>query len=138
MAEMPGKSPENHGLEELRRRIDGIDEQLVDLLNARARVVVEIGKLKQQNNAPIYALMQTLAGARSRALAVATHLFIVNLIGLTIGPLLIGFLNDELRASLGEQGIRYSMMIAGLTNAVAAIFYMAGARTVRRDVAASR
>jgi hypothetical protein len=81
--------------------------------------------------------MQTLAGARSRALAVATHLFIVNLIGLTFGPLLIGFLNDELRAGFGEHGIRYSMMIAGLTNAVAAAFYMAGARTVRQDVTAS-
>lgn len=88
-------------------------------------------------NAPIYALMQTLAGARSRALAVATHLFIVNLVGLTLGPLLIGFLNDELRASFGEHGIRYSMMIAGLTNALAAVFYMLGSRTVREDVAAS-
>ncbi len=27
----------------------------MDLLNARARVVVEIGKIKQQNNTPIYA-----------------------------------------------------------------------------------
>ena len=89
-------------------------------------------------NAPIYTLMQTLAGARSRALAVATYLFAVNLIGLTIGPLLIGFLNDELRVVFGEQGIRYSMMVAGLTNVAAAIFYMAGARTVRQDVAASR
>jgi len=88
-------------------------------------------------NAPVYALIQSLAGASSRALAVATYLFTVNLIGLAIGPLLIGFLNDELRSVFGEQGIRYSMMVAGLTNVVAVIFYMAGARTVRRDVASS-
>jgi len=93
--------------------------------------------LNASYNAPIYALMQTLAGARSRALAVAAHLFIVNLVGLALGPLLIGYLNDQLRAGFGEHGIRYSMMIAGLTNAVAAIFYLAGARTVREDVAAS-
>src|SRR5882762_6978414 len=42
-------------LEGLRQRIDLLDAQLVELLNARARVVVEIGKLKQQSNAPIYA-----------------------------------------------------------------------------------
>src|SRR5256714_1282546 len=42
-------------LEQLRAQIDKIDEQLVDLLNSRARVVVEIGKLKQNSNAPIYA-----------------------------------------------------------------------------------
>src|SRR5215203_4542038 len=55
MPEIPGNGPENPALEELRRRIDGVDEQLVDLLNARARIVVEIGRLKQQHNAPIYA-----------------------------------------------------------------------------------
>src|SRR3954471_12645041 len=43
------------GLDDLRKRIDAMDERIVQLLNDRARVVVEIGKLKQQNNAPIYA-----------------------------------------------------------------------------------
>ncbi|MEN6426207.1 MAG: chorismate mutase, partial [Phycisphaerales bacterium] len=33
-------------LDELRKRIDEIDAQLVELLNERASVVVEIGKLK--------------------------------------------------------------------------------------------
>jgi chorismate mutase / prephenate dehydratase len=42
-------------LEELRKRIDIFDAQIVDLLNERAKVVVEVGKLKQQTNAPIYA-----------------------------------------------------------------------------------
>src|SRR5437764_9661987 len=44
------ESLENH-----RKQIDALDARLVELLNERARVVVEIGKLKQQNNAPIYA-----------------------------------------------------------------------------------
>jgi chorismate mutase/prephenate dehydratase len=42
-------------LEPLRREIDGLDEQIVNLLNERARVVVQIGKVKQQHNSPIYA-----------------------------------------------------------------------------------
>ncbi len=42
-------------LEELRKRIDEIDHQLVRLLNERARVVVEIGKLKSKIDKPIYA-----------------------------------------------------------------------------------
>src|ERR1700710_1894910 len=42
-------------LESLRREIDLLDAQLVEQLNARARVVVEIGRVKQQSNAPIYA-----------------------------------------------------------------------------------
>ena len=35
-------------LDDLRNRIDEIDHQLVELLNERARVVVEIGKLKNK------------------------------------------------------------------------------------------
>ncbi len=35
-------------LEELRRGIDDVDARLIDLLNARARIVVEIGQLKRQ------------------------------------------------------------------------------------------
>ena len=42
-------------LDQLRVQIDSLDEKIVELLNQRARVVVEIGKLKQQQNAPIYA-----------------------------------------------------------------------------------
>src|SRR3984957_8222223 len=49
--ELAGGEP----LETLRRQIDEFDSKIVDLLNARARVVVQIGRLKQQNNAPIYA-----------------------------------------------------------------------------------
>lgn len=41
-------------LEELRKRIDSIDERLVELINDRAQIVVEVGKLKQADSAPIY------------------------------------------------------------------------------------
>ena len=54
---MPGDqtAPTPVSLDALRVQIDAIDEKLVALLNERARVVVEVGKLKQQNNSPIYA-----------------------------------------------------------------------------------
>jgi len=42
-------------LEELRKRIDELDHQLVKLLNERARVVVDIGKLKNKTDKPVYA-----------------------------------------------------------------------------------
>lgn len=41
-------------LEDLRKRIDEIDCQLVQLLNERARVVIEIGKLKNKTDKPVY------------------------------------------------------------------------------------
>ncbi|HXZ85071.1 MAG TPA: MFS transporter, partial [Myxococcota bacterium] len=85
-------------------------------------------------NAPTYALMQALADARTRALAVATHLSIVNLVGLTSGPFVVGLLNDRLEPELGVQAIRYSLMLVCFSNAFASIFYMLGSRTVPQDV----
>ena len=43
------------GLEAKRKRIDELDRKIVDLLNARAKVVVEIGRIKIGDQAPIYA-----------------------------------------------------------------------------------
>jgi chorismate mutase / prephenate dehydratase len=42
-------------LDALRSKIDAFDEQIVPLLNARAKIVVEIGKLKQARGTPVYA-----------------------------------------------------------------------------------
>src|SRR5882757_3037570 len=48
-------APPDPALDQLRQKIDAIDAQLVNLLNERAKVVVEIGKVKQITNVPIYA-----------------------------------------------------------------------------------
>jgi chorismate mutase len=37
-----------------RKKIDGLDEQIVRLISERAAAAAEIGKLKAQNSAPIY------------------------------------------------------------------------------------
>jgi chorismate mutase len=41
-------------IEELRRRIDRLDEQLVELLNERAHCALEIGKLKKTLGLEVY------------------------------------------------------------------------------------
>jgi chorismate mutase len=41
-------------IEELRTRIDVIDEQLVRLLNVRVACAVEVGRLKHEAGLPIY------------------------------------------------------------------------------------
>jgi chorismate mutase/prephenate dehydratase len=47
--------PSPPALDALRRQIDQIDERLVAMLNERARLVVEVGKVKREGNVPIYA-----------------------------------------------------------------------------------
>ncbi len=41
-------------LSDWRRRIDEIDEKLVELLNERSQCALEIGRLKQEANMPLY------------------------------------------------------------------------------------
>jgi chorismate mutase/prephenate dehydratase len=45
----------NEQLEPLRRRIDELDRQIVELLNQRAEVVVHVGHIKNAGGKPIYA-----------------------------------------------------------------------------------
>src|SRR4051794_8269795 len=42
-------------LQPLREKIDELDHRIVELLNARARIVVDIGKIKHQSGTPVYA-----------------------------------------------------------------------------------
>ena len=44
----------NADLEDLRKRIDLLDESLVRLLNARAACALEIGRIKRDMGVPIY------------------------------------------------------------------------------------
>ena len=61
-------------IEELRDRIDVIDEQLVRLLNVRVACAVEAGKLKHEAGLPIYQPereAQVLASVRKSAVELA-------------------------------------------------------------------
>ncbi len=51
----PNPEVPSRSLDDLRRRIDEVDSQLIQLLNERAKVVVEVGKFKRDTGTPIYA-----------------------------------------------------------------------------------
>jgi MFS family permease len=84
---------------------------------------------------PIYALTVTIAVPRARALAVAIHLLSANLIGLGLGPLGVGALNDFLAPAYGQHAIRYTMLIAVAANVLATFFYLMAGRSLRADIA---
>jgi chorismate mutase len=61
-------------IEELRNRIDVIDDQLVRLLNVRVACAVEVGRLKHEAGLPIYQPereAQVLNGVRNSATELA-------------------------------------------------------------------
>ncbi len=84
---------------------------------------------------PSFAMTQALVSLRMRAVASAILLFVLNLIGMGLGPYLVGVLSDILTPDFGIYSIRYAMCAAVLVNVWAAFHYFIGARTMRSDLA---
>lgn len=60
---------------------------------------------------PVYALMQRLVADEMRATMLAVVMLLANLIGMGIGPQVVGILSDLLLPSLAGDSLRYAMMI---------------------------
>ncbi|MCC5887251.1 MAG: MFS transporter [Gammaproteobacteria bacterium] len=83
---------------------------------------------------PVFSSTQGLVPAHMRATAAAVLLFIINIIGLGLGPQIVGLLSDLLRPAFDVDSIRYALFLVSLvTLAGAALFWMA-ARTLEADL----
>lgn len=116
---------------------------------------------------PVYAAVQGLAPVRMRATAVALMLFVVNMVGLGLGPTVIGALSDMLAqrffvapagmtgefavlcakgaATAGEaackvavaEGLRWSLIWSAAIGLVALFCFLMARRTIAQDLQAS-
>jgi MFS family permease len=84
---------------------------------------------------PSFAVAQSVATVRMRAVSTSVLLFIQTIIGLTIGPFIVGIISDYLAPSAGSDSLRYGMVIIGLANIWAAFHYFMGSRKYRQDLA---
>ena len=86
---------------------------------------------------PTFAMTQTLVTPAMRAMASAILLFILNLIGLGLGPVAAGWLSDTLKPTYGEESIRYSLFIlAVFGNLWATVHYYFASKTINEDLGA--
>ena len=60
--------------------------------------------------APGFALIQNQTPTEMRSVAAAINLFIINIIGLGLGPFSIGFFSDMFSPEYGLDGLRYALM----------------------------
>jgi len=84
---------------------------------------------------PALAVTQGLAPLKMRAMASAILLFIINIIGLGLGPLAVGVLADLFAPSAGNDALRWALVVGGLVNVWGMFHFMLAARTVREDLA---
>jgi MFS family permease len=85
---------------------------------------------------PLNATIQTLVPREMRAVAVALMYLVANLIGMGLGPLAAGALSDALRPFVGEESLRYALLILSPGYLWGAWHAWRASRSVTRDLAA--
>jgi MFS family permease len=85
-------------------------------------------------NGPTLAMTQSVtpASMRSRASALTTGTY--NLIGMGLGPLLVGFISDLLAPRYGVESLRYGLLVVGLAHVLGAVHHWRAARYLRADL----
>lgn len=89
-------------------------------------------------NIPVGALFATkmnVADPRCRALASALALALTSVVGLGLGPLLVGSLSDFFQAIKGDDALRYALMTVASLNIVPALLYLFSTKTLLADIA---
>ncbi|MGB5324199.1 MAG: hypothetical protein WBN40_02080, partial [Pseudomonadales bacterium] len=83
---------------------------------------------------PCLAISHAMVPPAMRALVSAMLFFILNLIGLGLGPLTAGVLSDWFSQSYGSDGLRYAMLVVGMVGGLAVVMFMLAARHLPKDL----
>jgi MFS family permease len=85
---------------------------------------------------PTFALLQRLVHSRLRATALAAQMLLANLIGMGVGPQLVGVSSDLLRPALHNESLRYSLLGVSFLSLYAAYHFSRVGHTAMRDLTA--
>ena len=84
----------------------------------------------------VIAVSHSLVNIRMRALTSAILFFILNLIGLGLGPLIVGALSDQFLSAGFKTPLASAMLICGVIGALwACLHYVLAAKSIREDIA---
>ena len=83
---------------------------------------------------PTITMAVSLAKPQMRATASALLLLVMNLIGLGCGPSAVGIMNDALAPRFGDEAVRYSLLLIGVTSLWGCAHNWVAAGHLRRDL----
>lgn len=110
---------------------------LVDSAVAALFILLIPGLLGSLWYGPVYATAQGLVPVQMRATTASIMLFIINMVGLGLGPLAVGVLSDVLAGPMGmgsAEGVRWALIISAMLGVGAfGLFWMAR-RTIREEM----
>ena len=85
---------------------------------------------------PVYGTAQSIVPPHMRATTSAILLFIINLIGLGLGPLAVGLLSDYFAVGMGMgsgEGVRWALIVSTTFGLVAFYCFWRATQTIRED-----
>ena len=92
---------------------------------------VGIGNFYQATS---FSQTQGIVEIRMRSVAAAILLFIINIIGLGLGPQFVGILSDYLRPTYGNESLRYSLLILSTLKIWSAYHYYLAGKHLKNDL----
>jgi MFS family permease len=82
----------------------------------------------------MWTCLHAICGSARRAMSVAVVFFFANLIGLGLGPVMVGALSDAFSAIHGPVGIRYALMLMMILLLPCAWLLILSGRHVATDI----
>lgn len=83
---------------------------------------------------PTIAITHTLVSPGMRAMASAILFFVLNLIGLGLGPLTVGLISDTLAPSLGSDSLRYAIAAVSFVGLLSMLCFYLAAKKLPADL----
>lgn len=83
---------------------------------------------------PSIAMVQSLVVPGMRAMASAILFFILNMIGLGLGPVMVGVLSDAFASPFGADNLRYAMITTLTLGVSGTVCFLVGARSLTADL----
>jgi MFS family permease len=90
---------------------------------------------------PTFGMTQSLAPLAMRAAASALLLFILNIIGLVLGPTMVGIISDVLQSSYqmtDVESLRYALIACNFVYIISFINYWMASKYLKKDLASSQ
>ncbi|KZZ61519.1 MFS transporter [Oleiphilus sp. HI0125] len=88
---------------------------------------------------PSLAMVQGLVNVRMRALASAILFFAINILGLGLGPVLVGIISDQLSADFGTRSVGYAVLGVSVVFSIIAIWqFLAAGKYINEEMESAK
>jgi MFS family permease len=103
-------------------------------MSVAAVLFIVWGLFSNAISGPAMSTYQSVLAPQARGVGTSVYYLVGNLIGVTIGPLLVGLISDALQPSMGNESLRYSLVAIVALNLISCVLLFRSSRTLAADM----